>query len=102
MPTDIYQIKVEDTPVYILTHAGAVEGLAEKIEEQLSGVGVGSITSVNGKTGVVVLDANDVGALPSTLGTATSTANGLMAKNDKGQLDRLAVFDFVKVGEVNG
>lgn len=37
----------------------------------------GAVDSVNGQTGVVVLDANDVGALPDTYTAPVSSVNGL-------------------------
>lgn len=37
----------------------------------------GAVDSVNGQTGVVVLDANDVGALPDTYTPPVSSVNGL-------------------------
>ena len=56
--------------------AGAVQPvthLEKAIAEYGGGGGGGSVTSVNGKTGVVVLDAADVGAAPLQL-TATPTS----------------------------
>lgn len=55
------------------------EQTAEAIEEAVGNAGVGVVTSVNGKTGVVQLSASDVGALPastqipSIAGLATET-----------------------------
>ena len=55
------------------------EQTAEAIEEAVGNAGVGTVTSVNGKTGVVQLSASDVGALPastqipSIAGLATET-----------------------------
>lgn len=55
------------------------EQTAEAIEEAVSNAGIGTVTSVNGKTGVVQLSASDVGALPvstqipSIAGLATET-----------------------------
>ena len=44
------------------------------------GGGVGNVESVNGKTGVVVLDANDVGALPSDTPLFSGDYNDLANK----------------------
>lgn len=102
MPTDIYQLKVGGKPAYIKTGAEAVEGLDEKIDKKLegAGAGTGTVSSVNGKVGAVMLTAADVEALPANLEVATAIENGLMAKEDKIVLDKLATFEFVKVGEV--
>lgn len=65
----------------------------------------GTVSSVNGHTGEVVLTASDVKALPDTTiiptlpGNATSEKDGLMSKSDKEKLDALPVFTFEKVGE---
>ena len=42
------------------------EQTAEAIEEAVGNAGVGTVTSVNGKTGAVTLTAGDVGALPAS------------------------------------
>lgn len=65
--------------------------------------GGGAVDSVNGQTGTVVLDADDVGALPDTytapvtsvngstgavvIGNATTSSAGLMSATDKSHLD---------------
>ena len=53
--------------------------IAAKLSGSGGGGGGGSVTSVNGKTGVVVLDAGDVGAAPLQL-AATPTAGPSGAK----------------------
>lgn len=100
MLTDVYQLKVGGQPAYIKTGVEAVEGLDERIDEKLEGAGAGTVSSVNSKTGAVILTAADVEALPANLGTATLEENGLMSKEDKTTLDKLATFGFVKVGEL--
>lgn len=48
------------------------------------GGGGGAVDSVNGKTGVVVLNAEDVGALPDTTAIPTKTSD---LTNDSGFID---------------
>ena len=48
--------------------------------------GVGDVASVNGKTGVVVLDASDVGALPDDTVIPTVPTNVSAFRNDAGYL----------------
>lgn len=51
-----------------------------------SGGGGGAVESVNGQTGVVVLDADDVGALPSSTVIPTVPSNVSAFTNDAGYL----------------
>lgn len=48
--------------------------------------GAGSVTSVNGKSGAVVLDASDVGALPNTTVIPTVPSNVSSFTNDAGYI----------------
>ncbi|MGO2267144.1 MAG: hypothetical protein ACTH54_09890 [Vagococcus salmoninarum] len=103
---DIMKMKLNDVEVYPQTHADAVLGIDEKIDEKITGIGQGEVTSVNKKTGAVVLTAEDVQALPNTTnipvipGVATETAIGLMSAVDKKKLDGFSGITFEKVGSV--
>ncbi|EGO5849276.1 hypothetical protein ACFJYJ_06365 [Enterococcus faecalis] len=102
---ELYVIKKDGVAIDVQTSTSGVTGLNEFVDEKIGNVGAGTVSSVNGKTGVVVLSATDVKALPDTTtiptipGIATSTSNGLMSKTDKAKLDALPVFTFEKVGE---
>lgn len=103
--TDIVSVKENGVQVYPQTHQKAVVGLTELIDEKLVSAGTGAVTSVNGKTGVVTLNAADVGAMPKntpipTYVKATQTADGLMSKEDKRKLDGLPSITLTKVGTV--
>ncbi|MBO0477881.1 hypothetical protein DOK76_12435 [Vagococcus sp. DIV0080] len=103
--TDIVSIKENGLQVFPQTHQKAVVGLTELIDEKLVSAGTGSVTSVNGKTGVVTLNAADIGAIPKdtpipTYLKATQTTDGLMSKEDKKKLDELPKITFTKVGTV--
>lgn len=103
---DIMKMKLDDVEIYPQTHADAVIGIDKKIDEKITGIGQGEVTSVNNKTGAVVLTAADVQALPNTTdipvipGIATESVNGLMSAADKDKLDKLPVITFEKVGEI--
>lgn len=55
------------------------------------------VTSVNGKTGNVVLDANDVGALPSSTTIPTKTSQ---LTNDSGFIDAGALSGYAKTSDI--
>ncbi|BDQ62809.1 hypothetical protein EfsSVR2332_28870 [Enterococcus faecalis] len=90
--------------MYKLVQFGVV-GLNEFVDGKISGAEAGTVSSVNGHTGEVVLTASDVKALPDTTIIPTLPAmpllkkDGLMSKSDKEKLDALPVFTFEKVGE---
>lgn len=103
--TDIVEVKENGVKVYLQTHEKAVIGLTELIDEKLVSAGTGAVTSVNGKTGAVTLNATDVGAMPKdtpipTYVNATQTVDGLMSKEDKKKLDGLPSITLTKVGIV--
>lgn len=62
-----------------------------------SGGTVTGVTSVNGKTGAVVLNANDVGALPSTTSIPTKTSE---LDNDSGFIDSSALDGYAKTIDI--
>lgn len=62
-----------------------------------SGGTVTGVTSVNGKTGAVVLNANDVGALPSTTSIPTKTSE---LDNDSGFIDSSALDGYAKTTDI--
>ncbi len=104
--TDIVKVEQDGIQVYPQTHTAAIENLDAFVDEKITGSGVGTVASVNGKTGEVVLSAGDVHALPDTTqipeipGNATTTAAGLMSAEDKTELDGLVNITLEKVGEV--
>mgnify|MGYP002769365116 CR=1 FL=1 len=57
----------------------------------------GNVDSVNGKTGVVVLNADDVGALPSTTVIPDKTSQ---LDNDSGYITNSALTDYAKKTEI--
>lgn len=59
----------------------------------------GSVTSVNGKTGVVVLDADDVGALPDDTAIPTKTSD---LTNDSGFVNATQAAAAAPVQSING
>lgn len=63
------------------------------------GSGTGAVESVNGKTGTVVLNATDVGALPNTITIPTKTSQ---LTNDSGFVDKTYVDTNSPVTSVNG
>lgn len=63
------------------------------LSDYISGGGGGAVDSVNGKTGVVVLDADDVGALPDTYTppvvrgvTTIANSSAITAANNNGNI----------------
>lgn len=105
MTTDIMQLKVDGTPIYVKTHANAVENLNQFVSDLVVQSGTGKVESVNGKTGSVVLKATDVGALPDTTSipsytVVTTSKDGLMSISDKKKLDSLPNLTLEKVGTV--
>lgn len=60
-----------------------------------SGGGGGDVASVNGKTGIIVLNASDVGAAPVSHTQAISTITGLQSALDSGQSEIDALSDVV-------
>lgn len=62
-----------------------------------SGGTVTGVTSVNGKTGTVVLNANDVGALPNTTTIPTKTSE---LDNDSGFIDNSALDGYAKTIDI--
>ena len=102
---ELQVIKKDGVAIDVQTSTEGVVGLNEFIDEKLGDAGAGTVSSVNGHTGEVILTATDVKALPDTTiiptlpGNATSEKDGLMSKTDKAKLDVLPVFTFEKVGE---
>ncbi|EMF0039245.1 hypothetical protein FAE19_RS07950 [Enterococcus hirae] len=118
--TDIVKVKQSGVQVFPQTHWNAVEGKPETIKGDKGDPGqsaiitVGTVTS--GSTASVtnvgtssaarfnfVLpkgDKGDPGTNATTTSVATTTANGLMSKEDKAKLDGVAKITFEKVGEV--
>ena len=76
--TDIVKVKQSGVQVFPQTHWNAVEGKPETIKG----------------------DKGDPGVNATTTSVATTTANGLMSKEDKAKLDGVAKITFEKVGEV--
>ncbi|EJB2752890.1 hypothetical protein [Enterococcus faecalis] len=103
---ELYVTKIDGVPVDIQTSTKGVAGLDEFVDEKISGAGAGTVSSVNGRTGAVILTATDVKALPDTTeiptipSVATTETDGLMSKEDKAKLDKLPIITFEKVGEV--
>lgn len=102
---NLYVVKKDGVAIDVQTSATGVVGLNEFVDAKLGDAGAGTVSSVNGKVGEVVLNASDVKALPDTTiipklpGNATAEKAGLMSKTDKAKLDALPVFTFEKVGE---
>ena len=102
---ELYVIKKDGVAIDVQTSTEGVVGLNEFVNGKISGAGAGTVSSVNGHTGEVVLTASDVKALPDTTiiptlpGNATAKKDGLMSKTDKAKLDALPVFTFAEVGE---
>lgn len=61
-----------------------------RLDVQPDGSGGGAVESVNGKTGVVILDASDVGALPDTTVIPTTTSELV---NDSGYITGITETD---------
>ncbi|EOB3346937.1 hypothetical protein ACIJDX_000162 [Enterococcus faecalis] len=103
---ELYVVKKDGVAIDVQTSTNGVVGLNEFVDAKLGDAGAGTVSSVNGKTGEVVLNATDVKALPDTTviptlpSNATAEKDGLMSKADKAKLDALPVFTFEKVGEV--
>lgn len=104
--TDIVKVKQDGVQVYPQSHTAAIENLDAFVDEKITGSGAGTVASVNGKTGEVVLSAGDVHALPDTTqipeipGSATTEDAGLMSAEDKTKLDGIINITLDKVGEV--
>lgn len=102
---ELYVIKKDGVAIDVQTSTEGVAGLNEFVDGKISGAEAGTVSSVNGHTGEVILTASDVKALPDTTviptlpSNATSEKDGLMSKTDKAKLDALPVFTFEKVGE---
>ncbi|MCO5481076.1 hypothetical protein NG855_12355 [Enterococcus faecalis] len=102
---ELYVIKKDGVAIDVQTSTEGIVGLNEFIDEKLGDAGAGTVSSVNGHTGEVILTATDVKALPETTiiptlpSNATAEKDGLMSKSDKEKLDALPVFTFEKVGE---
>ncbi len=61
------------------------------------GTGESGVSSVNGKTGTVILNANDVGALPNTTVISTKTSE---LDNDSGFIDSSALDGYAKTTDI--
>ena len=61
------------------------------------GTGESGVSSVNGKTGNVILNANDVGALPNTTAIPTKTSE---LDNDSGFIDSSALDGYAKTTDI--
>lgn len=61
------------------------------------GAGESGVSSVNGKTGTVILNANDVGALPNTTVIPTKTSE---LDNDSGFIDDSALSGYAKTTDI--
>lgn len=102
---ELYVIKKDGVAIDVQTSTEGIVGLNEFIDEKLGDAGAGTVSSVNGHTGEVILTATDVKALPETTiiptlpSNATAEKDGLMSKSDKEKLNALPVFTFEKVGE---
>ena len=63
---DLYVVKKDGVAIDVQTSTAGVVGLNEFVDGKISGTGAGTVSSVNGHTGEVVLTASDVKALPDT------------------------------------
>ena len=78
-----------DTPR--ITATGTYPRITVNVVTGATGAGGGAVDSVNGQTGVVVLDAADVGALPDD--TVIPDISGLQATSEKNQPNGYAGLD---------
>lgn len=83
---ELYVIKKDGVAIDVQTSTAGIVGLNEFIDGKLGDAGAGTVSSVNGHVGEVIL-------------TASAEKDGLMSKTDKAKLDALPVFTFEKVGE---
>lgn len=89
---------------YLLQDAKARAQLADLLTEVMEKYGADNpppypVTSVNGQTGAVVLDANDVGALPNTTQIPSKTSD---LANDSGFVNAAGAAAAAPVQSVNG
>lgn len=98
MATDIMQLKVNGTDVFIKTHADAVEGLSS-VQGPKGDTGDTGPQGPKGDKGDQGPkgDTGAPGQNATTTDVATQTANGLMSSTDKKKLDGIT---FTKVGSV--
>lgn len=81
---DAYQSWYDSMIEYINDHAASPEQIAEAVEDYIEAHPItGAVDSVNGQTGEVVLDAEDVGALPDSTVIPTRTSD---LTNDSGYI----------------
>ena len=64
---DLYVVKKDGVAIDVRTSTTGVVGLNEFVDAKLGDAGAGTVSSVNGKVGEVVLNAADVKALPILL-----------------------------------
>lgn len=98
MATDIVQLKVDGSPVYVETHADAVKGLSsvQGPKGEKGDIGPQGLKGDVGPKG----EKGDPGQNATTTAVATQTADGLMSKEDKKKLDGLPSITLTKVGTV--
>ena len=77
---DLYVVKKDGVAIDIQTSTTGVVGLNEFVDAKLGDAGVGTVSSVNGKVGEVVLNAADVKALPDTTIIPTLPGNATAEK----------------------
>lgn len=104
-PIDYENISAAKVP-YDNTGSGLIaENVQDAIDEvaQGGGGGGGDVTSVNGMTGAVVLDANDVGALPDdTVVPSTAAEVGALATTGGTMSGAIAMGGFKITGLATG
>ncbi|MBC1251335.1 hypothetical protein HBP72_04040 [Listeria welshimeri] len=81
--------------------AGFMSAVDKQKVDELSAPDSG-VTSINSKTGIVTLYANDIGAAEAfhTHGLANSTEDGFFSKEDKEKIDQLTIITLETVKEV--
>ncbi|EGO5156467.1 hypothetical protein OUO92_002647, partial [Enterococcus faecalis] len=77
---DLYVVKKDGVAIDVQTSATGVVGLNEFVDARLGDAGAGTVSSVNGKVGEVVLNAADVKALPDTTIIPTLPGNATAEK----------------------